>query len=124
MILCSPTPWTLASDMITLSLAHAGSVLSLYAHQYLRLAAKISMNGVPGVIELESNAFFVTVSRVSWLRLPPFCRLSNFKCSSLSSSFSFASWAARNRRERCGGGGARGAAPAGAGAAGQHEGGD
>jgi hypothetical protein len=54
------------------------------------------MKGVPGVMTFESNASDLTLSGTL---MPSFRSFS--RSLSSSSSFSFASCAARNRRERC-----------------------
>lgn len=69
------------------------------------------MNGVPGVMTLLSHVFLMTCSPISWSpcdrSFEPNCLIN----SSFFSSASFASWAARNRRDRCWFIFARGATP-------------
>ena len=95
-ILCSPSPGTVESEMITFIFAQAGSVLSLYAIQYLKTGsqdihegrARCDFIGIPGFLDFW---FFDTAA----------LRLQHLKQFGFIFPFSFASWAERNRRERC-----------------------
>src|SRR5258708_5368180 len=98
MILCSPSPGTDASDMMIFRFAQAGSVLALYAAQYLNASASLCMNGVPGVMTLLSNLSFFG-GELPGSALPE--EMSSFHSSALASSSSFASWTDLNRRDRC-----------------------
>ena len=80
--------------------AHAGSVLTLYAAQYRKEVANLSMNGVPGVMALLSHVFFCAMLSANSCT-SPFCDFSILANSALSSSFSLASCADRKRRDRC-----------------------
>ncbi len=55
------------------------------------------MNGVPGVMAFESQLFLLRVSSDTGWPISANSRIASAR----STSFSAASWAARNRRERC-----------------------
>ena len=106
MILCSPSPGTEPSERITLIPFQPGSDEIFLCVNARRKTARRSMNGVPGVITLESNG---RPSRFGGTARPSAAHSARSRSS--SSSFSCASCAERKRRERCWFIFARGATP-------------